>query len=248
MTWVKPDFKRILLKLPYSRQDYAAVRLIAAFAELPNTREFRGGTWQPLNPEQLGQDATFAAREAERLFLENAGHYRPKLLFHTAAGPAPRDADIEDIIALIQPMKAIERATHQFSESLEAAFRSAASILLIPNLAKQQSGPIIAIANGSDDSSVATALAVAASSRERLILIPSEPGMSLSPMLEKARTAGVAASLAEAVFHGGNILLPASVKGRLLVMSRKRALERPAFAETPVLLVTSASPQGVGPD
>jgi len=260
MTKVRPDFRRILLTLPHSRQDYAAVGLIAEFAdlfdvdligtyvddvnlrslaEIPNVREFRAGCWEPLNSEQLARDVAFAAREAERLFLENASRHRSRLSFSSEVGVSLRDAGIADIIAVIEPNSVIERATHQFTKSLEAAFRSASSILLVPAQAKRRSGPIIAVASGPDDPGIVAALAFASSSKERLILVPSQPSLSLSTALERASITGVATSLAEAAFLGGNILLPASVKGRLLVMSRKLLMERPAFSQTPILLVSA---------
>jgi len=260
MTKARPDFKRMLLKLPHSRQDYAAVTLIAelaelfgvdlvgtyvddvsphGLAELPNAREFRGGTWRPLSPDQLVQDVAIAAREAARLFLENAGRGRSRLFFSSSAGAASREAGIEDIIAVIEPMSAIERATHQFAESLQAAFRSTSSVLLVPGHAKPRSGPIIAITSGPDDPGLAAALTLASSSRERLILIRSQPTLSWSAVLERAKLAGVTTSVAEAVFDGGNILLPAFAKGRLLIMTRELVGQRPA-SQTPILFVSSA--------
>jgi hypothetical protein len=260
MSKAKPDFKRMLLKLPHDRQDYAAVKIVAELAELfdvdligtyvedlslrgfagsPNVREFRAGTWQPFSSEQLAQDVAFAAREAERLFLKNAGRHRPKLSFNLAKEVSSREAGTEDIIVVIEPDSAIERATYQFMEWLETAFRSTCSILLVPGHAKRRSGPVIAIASGPADPAIAAALAIASSGKERLILIPSQPSLALSPVLENARMAGVTISLAEAVFHGGNTLLPTSMKGRLLVMSRKELMERPAFSQIPILLVSS---------
>jgi hypothetical protein len=258
MSKAKPDFKRMLLRLPYSGRDYAAIRFVAELAELfgvdlvgtyveddnlhfltglPNVREFRAGTWQPFTSPQLAQDTAFAAREAERLFLESVGRHRPKLSFSLAKGI---DATgIEDIVAVIEPNSAIERATHQFMESLEAAFRSTSSILLVPGHANERSGPVIAVISGSSDPCLAAALAVAASGNERLILIPSQPRLSMLEVLETARVAGVTTSVSEAVFHRGNILLPAFVKGRLLVMGRKARMERPAFSQIPILLVSS---------
>jgi len=264
MSKAKPDFNRMLLRLPHSRRDYGAIRFIAELAELfgvdlvgtyveddnlhflaelPSVREFRAGTWQPLASLQLAQDAAFAAREAERLFLENVGRHRPNLSFSLAKGMDAPEAGSGDIVVVIEPNSAIERATHQFAETLEAAFRSTSSILLVSGHVRQCSGPIIAIISGSDDPCLAAALAVAASGNEQLILIPSQPRLSLLEALETttrvAGLAGVTTSLSEAVFHGGNILLPASVKGRLLVMSRKALIERPAFSQIPILLVSS---------
>jgi hypothetical protein len=258
-----PDFKRMLLRLPHSREDYAAVGIIAELAgllsvnlvgmyvedssigdlaELPHAREFRGGRWQPLTAEQLTNDVAFAAREAERLFLEFAGRYGPALSFSLTKGSAanPRETGAEDIIVVIEPINAIERATHQFNEWLEAAFRSASSILLVPSHAKRLSGPIVVIASDADDPCIEAALDVAASTREQMIVIPSRPpSESLSVVLERARTIGVVTSLAEAAFHHGDILLPASVKGRLLIMSRQMAIHRPILRQMPILLVSS---------
>ena len=141
---------------------------------------------------------------------------------------------------MIEPINAIERATHQFNEWLEAAFRSASSILLVPSHAKRLSGPIVVIASDADDPCIEAALDVAASTREQMIVIPSRPpSESLSVVLERARTIGVVTSLAEAAFHHGDILLPASVKGRLLIMSRQMAIHRPILRQMPILLVSS---------
>ena len=263
MSKVRPDFKRMLLKLPHDRRDYAAVGVIAELAdlfgvdligtyvedldlrgltELPNVREFRAGAWRPFSSEQLAHDVALAAREAERLFLKNAGQYRPKLSFRLAQRTDSREADIEDIIVVIEPNSAIERATHQFTKLVEAAFRSTSSILLVPSHARRPAGPIIVVTSGPDDPAMAAALAVASSCRERLILIPSQPSLSLSSVLESARAAGVVASCAEAAFHRGNFLLPASVTGRLLIISRKEVVNQPTFYQTPTLLVSSSIP------
>ncbi len=260
MIKVRPDFRRMLLNLPHNRRDYAAVGLIAELAdlfgvdlvgtyvddvnlsslsEMPNVREFRAGCWQPLNSGQLARDVAFAAREAERLFLESGSRHRARLSFSSELGTDLREAGIEDIIALIEPNSPIERATHQFMKSLEAAFHSTSSILLVQAHAKRPSGPIIAVASGPDDPGVLAALAVAASSNEQLCLIPSQPSLSLSTALERARIAGVATSLGDVAFRGGHILLPASMKGRLLVMSRKLLTEPPDFSQIPILLVSA---------
>ena len=260
MIKVRPDFRRMLLTLPHNRRDYAAVALIAELAdlfgvdlvgtyaddvnlsslsEMPNAREFRAGRWQPLNPGQLASDVAFAAREAERLFLENGSRHRKRLSFSSEFETDLRKAGIEDIIAVIEPSSAIERATHQFMKALEATFHSTSSILLEQAHAKRWPGPIIAVASGPDDPGIIAALVVAASSKEQLCLIPSQPSQSWSTALERARIAGVATSLGEVAFREGNILLPASMKGRLLVMSRKLLTEPPVFSQIPILLVSA---------
>ena len=262
MSKATPDFKRMLLRLPHSRQDYAAVGIIAelagllgvqlsgiyvedlnmrGLAELPHAREFRAGCWQPLSAEQLTQDLAFAEQEAERLFLEYAGRYGPGLSFSVATGSvaSSREAEANDIIVVIEPKSAIERATHQFNKWLEAAFRSTSSILLVPSGAERLSGPIVVIASGPDDPSIGAALAVAASAKEQMIVIPSSPCESLLPVMERARSAGIIASLLKAPFHRGDFLLSASVSGRLLIMSREQTIHRPTLRQIPLLLVSS---------
>lgn len=261
MSKTKPEFKRMLLRLPHSRQDYAAVAIIAELArllgadligtyvedirvrdlaDLPNTREFRAGSWQPSSGQRLKLDLAIAAREAERLFRENARHPGSALTFSLAqeAFARPDDA-VDDIIAVIEPQNAIERITHQFNEWLDAALGSTSSILLVPSRARRLSGPIVAVADDPDDPGVAVALALAASSGERMVLLASRASIeSLGSALERARTAGVVASTADAAFHGEDLLLPAHVKGGLLIMSHHPTMRRPALSQTPILLVS----------
>ena len=267
MSETKPDFKRMFLRLPQSRQDYAAVAIIAklarllgadligtyvddfsvrGIADLPNAREFRTGSWQPLSSKQLDQDLAIAAQEAERLFRKNAGRLGSALSFSAASGAAgqPRQIAAQDIIAVIEPRNAIERITHQFNEWLDRAFGSTSSILLVPSRVKRLSGPIIAVACGPDDPCLAAALALAASSGERMVLVPIQASIeSLASVLENARTAGVVASTADAAFHGEDILLPAHVKGGLLIMSRRPTMRRPILSQMPIFLISAKLPR-----
>jgi len=269
MSKTKPDFRRMLLWLPHSRQDYAAVPIIAelagllgtdlvgtyvqdssvpGLAGLPNAREFRAGRWHPSSSEQLAQDLAFAAREAERLFRQAAGRGGPALAFNASDRfiAEGQEAGVDDIIVVIEPTSAIDRATHQFGESFKAAFRSSSSVLLIPGQARQLSGPILVAASHPEDPAIDTALAVAATTRERLILIPLRAATeTFSILLKTARASGLVISVADAVFHDGDILLPAHLRGGLLIMSRRPTLERPTLSQVPILLVSSRlSPPG----
>jgi len=119
----------------------------------PNAREFRGGSWRPYSTAQFAQDLATAAREAERLFMENAGQHKLALSFRVtrALGNDLREAYPDDIVVVIEPKSAVERAPHQFNELLEAAFCSTSSILLVPGHAKRVLGPIIVLANAPSD-------------------------------------------------------------------------------------------------
>ena len=173
--------------------------------------------------------------------MENAGpHLALSFSVTRALAGDLSEAYPDDIVVVIEPNSAVERVTHQFNELLEAAFRSTSSILLVPGHAKRLLGPIIVLASAPSDPGITPALAMAASTGERLILIPVEaPVEALSPVLERAKRAGIASSLAEAALQDGRILLPAHVRGRLLIMSRGRFTQRPRLSGTPILLISA---------
>jgi len=264
MSKTKPDFKRMLLRLPHNRQDYATVRIIAELAgllstdlvgtyvedlsvcdlaEFPNAREFRAGSWQPFSAQQLARDTALAVQEAERLFFENAGRFGSKPSFRVAREPlaVSHEPEVDDIVVVIEPRNPIERATHQFNEFLRAAFRSTSSILLMPGRTRNPSGPVIVIASSPDDPGIATGIDIAASTRERMILVPTRmPNELRLQIQERAQIAGVGLSVREAAFRDGEILLPASVKGRLLILNRRQVSGRPRALQMPTLLVSEA--------
>lgn len=259
----KPDFKRMLLRLPHSANDYAAVRLVAELAsvlgadligtyvddgdlrslvDLPDAREFRAGTWQPLNSSQLALDLASASREAERLFLQSAGQHGPSFRVVESASAVAREAGNDDIIVVIEPKSAIERATRQFSALLEDAYRSTSSILWVPSETKRFAGPVVVMASEPDDPCISAAVAIAASVKERVILVPERSSIeSFSAALDWAKAAGVATTLADAVFHHNDLLLPPHIKAGLLIAGRERAIQRRNL-QVPALFVSSNLP------
>jgi hypothetical protein len=265
MSKTRPDFKRMLLRLPHGPQDYAAVAMTAElasllgvdlvgtffdessllrFAELPTTREFRAGGWHPLDTDQLTRELALAAREAERLFGEAIGQHRPKASFAVEEGSPAKlvssTASGADIIAIIVPKNPIERATHQFNELVAAAFRSTSSILLVPPVVRRFSGPVVVMAAGADDPSLAMALAIAVSARERIVIVPSQDTGLAASMIARAESAGVLATLAPPVLSGSTLLLPPLSGGRLLVMRRQQDGQQIPFPgphQIPILLL-----------
>lgn len=267
MNMPKPDFRRMILRLPESRQDYRAVATTAQLAGLlgvalvgkyvedvsvldmaghANAREFRSGGWRPLSADQLARDVSDAAREAQRRFAEAVGRQPPTASFSigkgSAAGAIASDAGTDDIIVIIEPKSPLEQATHQFSELVDAAFQTTSSILLVPSLAANRSGPVVVIAESADDPSIAAALTVATSANEPIILVPARPAdRAFSSVIETVRASGVLATLAEPVLGGLDLRLPALARGRLLIMRRPAAEERRRLralqAQMPLLLV-----------
>lgn len=256
----KPDFKRMLVRLPHSPCDYTAVALIAdlagllgadligtflddnelrSVADIPDAREFRAGSWQPLNSKQFALALASASREAEHLFLKCAGQHSPSFSVIENKDQIAQDYGQDDIIVVIEPKSPIERATRQFGELLEHASRSMSSILWVPNQAKHIAGPVMVITTGPDDAAISAALAIAASTKERIILLSSGASTdSLAPVMKRANKAGVAATLMDAVFHGDELLLPANINTGLLVAGRGDILRRRTRPQIPVLLVS----------
>jgi hypothetical protein len=253
----------MILRLPHSLQDYPAVSTTAQLADLlgteligtyfedssllelaklPDAREFRFGEWKPLTAEQLALESEETARAAQRLFSEIADRHRTTTLFSKEKGSAAvaiaAQAGADDIIAIIEPKSPIERATYQFTELVEAAFRTTCSILVIPSLPVLLSGPIVALAATADDPSIGVALAAAASAREQVIIAPLQhSALSFQPIAEKARLAGVRATLLEPQPGGLDTILPSLIKGRLVV-KRRQASERRPFSTLPFPMPT----------
>lgn len=260
MDKVKPDFRRMLLRLPHSASDYTAVALVAELAtllgadligtyvedrdlrglvDLPGAREFRAGRWQPLNSNQFALAMASASREAERLFLECASQHSPSFRVIDSASGATLDAGKDDIIVVIEPKSPIERATRQFSDLLEHTSRSASSILWIPSETKRVVGPIVVVAAWSDDPCISAALTIAAAAKEKLILVSGGTSTaSLASALERAKRVGVMATMAEAAFHRDELLLPAHIKASLLITGREHTLQKRNLAQIPILLIS----------
>ncbi len=255
---VTPDFKRMLLQLPHSASDYGAVALAADLAgllgidligtyvddgdllslvDLPDAREFRAGSWQPLDSSQFAMALASASRDAERLFLDCAGKHHPSFRVLESTTAAAQDAGKDDIVVVIEPKSPIERATRQFGALLEHASSSTASILWVPSHTRRIVGPVVTIAGGPDDPCISAAVAIAASVKERVILVPAGTSTdSLAPALDRAKSAGVAAALADAPFQD-DLVLPAHLNPGLLIAARNRALDRRKRMQIPRLLV-----------
>ena len=252
MTKQPMPFRRMVLGLPHSAGDYAAVHtaadlaevlgidLLATFiedtglrglADLPGMRELQplGAGWRSIDTAQLTRDIERAAGTARRLFAEATRTRGIKARFDVAHGPAAEIVSAlvqtDDILVVIEPKNPAERITQQFTALLDAAYKSASAMMLIPSRVARTSGPIIAIALSLDDPSIPVALATAAATKEHLIVLGvSGQRVSSSDLDEAARAVGVTVesmSSSAAPIDGRTLAAAlAPLRERLVVVTR----------------------------
>jgi hypothetical protein len=266
------EFKRIVLGLPYNRPDSGArmaaemarllqLDLFGLFVEeeslrglaaLPFVREFRplGGGWRPLDIDQLSRDLEIAAKNAERAFTEAAKTLQTRCQFEIVRGSmVDTIASIlraNDIVLIVEPTNVAERATPYFLALLDAAFRSAAAVLLVPRQISRLTGAIVAIVRGPDDASIQSASAIATAAKENLIVI--ETSTDKSRIIENDLPAGTRIIRVSAV-QGWQVNGPTiasalrHVRERLVVMTRNDnsvPLDIASLRRVPVLIIEPA--------
>ena len=160
-------------------------------AGIPFAREFRplGGGWQPFDLDRLAHDLEIAARGVERLFTSAVKDLARRSQFEVIRGPV-REALIStsgtsDIVMIVEPASAAERISAQFSTLIEAAFRSAAAVLLVPPRIARSTGPIVAIATSPQDPSIDAAAAIAAAAKETLVLVEADRQIREDPHIAR---------------------------------------------------------------
>lgn len=197
MTSESQRFKRLVLGLQPRAPDHT-MRLAVELAELlnlellgvfledtslqqlagiPFAREFRplGGGWHPIDVGQLSRDLEHAAQSAEKMFAEAAKRLPTQWRFEVARGPiAATMATVSrttDIVMIGEPVGAAERVTQQFSWLIQAAFQSAAAVMIVPSRIARVQGPIVAIATTPDEPSIRVAANIAVAANEELVVI-----------------------------------------------------------------------------
>jgi len=190
-------FKRMIINLPQSPSDYAGVRtvaelskligvdLVATFLEDPEliglsalrcVRELRTAerAWRSLDAEQLARDLERAAVAARQQLAEAAQASNIHASFQLVRGTA-EDVALQvqpgDIVALIEPRHPVERITRQFTSFAESAFKAASSVMVIPSRVGRRRGPIVSIAAGAADPTIAAGSAIARAMNERLVVL-----------------------------------------------------------------------------
>jgi hypothetical protein len=202
-------------------------------ANIPFARELRplGGGWHPIDVRQLSYDLELAARSAEKMFAEAAKHLLTQWRFEVARGPMAATiaaiSQTSDIVMIGEPVSAVERITQQFSWLIQAAFQSAAAVMVVPSQIARIKGPIVALAAVPDDPSIAVAANIALPANEQLVVID-----MCENTIDEARIHALAAAKGLAIKHivGDKKIMrgnPASIgqalrpfQERLVVMTR----------------------------
>lgn len=219
-------------------------------ASLPFCREFKilGGEWRPFESRQLAQELEALARRAQRTLNEAARNLQTACRFEVVRGSMAESiaaaSSAEDIVLLAEPAGAAEYSTQSFAE-LNAAFQSAAAVLLVPRRLVRTRGAVVAIASAADDPSIAAARAIALAAREDLIIVelsPSAGHASASPGRTTLETRSphltAAADGPKSVRSIDSALR--HVRERLIVMTRKDDEVPSALAtmrQVPVLVI-----------
>jgi hypothetical protein len=163
-------------------------------ANIPFAREFRplGGGWHSIDLDRLSRDFELAARNIERMFTEAAKHIATSYQFDVARGPMTKTiasiSRTDDIIMIVEPLSQAERASQQFSWLLQAAFRSAGAVMLVPPQIIRTKGPVVAIAAMPDDPSVHAAAAIAIAAKEELVIIEADGLDADAPLISTLAT------------------------------------------------------------
>jgi hypothetical protein len=131
----------------------------------------------------------------------------------------------EDIIVIIEPRNPAARVTQQHTQLVDAAFRAAAAVMIMPSAIARTTGPIVAIALAPKESSIKAALGVAAAANERLIVVSlSGDTPAFAELSERARAAGVRCETVALVPRPASAsalaLNLAGLNERLIVMNR----------------------------
>ncbi|MGD0187619.1 MAG: hypothetical protein ABSC25_20550 [Roseiarcus sp.] len=161
---------------------------------MPFAREISslGGGWRPIEPARATRELDLAAGEAERRFVEAARSLarRQFEIVRARAGEAlAATLRSGDIVAIGAPLAAAERAAEPFASLLEAAFGSSAAVMLAPARRARSAGPIVAIAAGPDDPSIAAAAAIAEAAGEELVVVDLRAGAAEDWLAARRETA-----------------------------------------------------------
>ena len=223
-------------------------------ASIPLSREFRplGGGWHTIDLDRLSRDFELAARSIERKFMGAAKRLLTGYQFEVARGPMAKTfasvSRTDDIVMIVEPQSPADRATQQFSWLLEAAFQSAAAVMLVPRHIVRTKGPVAAIVTSPDDPSLHVAAAFALAAKEELVIIEADGRDAEDPGIRKlAADTGLAIKRIAAA--GIGLADPATCvlafrqnQERLIVMTRGAFAEGAASAiaaarQVPVLVV-----------
>ncbi len=197
-------FKRMVIGLPQSLANQAAVNAIADLAEflniellaaliadsslhaiagLSSVRELRipDHGWRPIDWPQMTRDIDHAISLARQRFADAVKSCTVRTSFDVVAGTQIMASLIrpDDIVAIIEPSHPGETITRQFSALLDATLEAARAVLILPRRIARTAGPIMALAITDDDPGIPVALEIAAALKENLIVVGATPSPAI---------------------------------------------------------------------
>lgn len=216
MTSPAGGFKRMVVGLPQSMANQAAVDVAADLAEFlniellatfvadtslhalagfPIARELRilDQGWRAIDLAQITRDIEHAASAARRRFAEAVRNRAIKTSFNVIAGAEAMASLIraDDIVAIIEPSHPGEQITRQFTGLLDAALAAAGAVLIVPRRIARTAGPVMAIAAGPEGGSIRAALEIAIALKEDLVVVTGRGTALAAKVVTLARECGV---------------------------------------------------------
>ena len=171
--------------------DDLALRRLAA---LPEARAIGAAAgWRRL--EQALNFADAAAESAGRRFAaasRGVARSRFEVVRGGAAQALAAISRAEDIVVIVPPAAAADRAAEPFASLLDAAFGSAAAVMLAPARVVRAAGVVVAIAASPDDPSLEAARAIAEAAGEPLVVVDVRSVSGDALRIERKRQAGEA--------------------------------------------------------
>jgi hypothetical protein len=151
-------------------------RALHDFAQLPFARELSilGGDWRPIERDRLSEDLDIAIRKSRRAFRQATSTLSPASHFEIIRDSAAIEslARPGDVVVVLEPSAPADRIAHQFSSLLEAAFRSGAAMMFVPQRVARTDGPVLMLATSQDETRLRPAARLAAALASDLVVEP----------------------------------------------------------------------------
>lgn len=249
----KPAFKRVVFSMHHGAPHDDTLRIVVEFAEimqmpllglyaadprlmglagLPFVREFRplGGGWRPVDVDQLSREVELAAERLQHRFASAVKDRSIDSTFlvvrNSTSNMIASTSEAGDIVVVTESTNPADRATHQSTVLIEAAFRSSAAVLLLPHRIARRAGAIVAVATEADDPAVKAAAGIAAAFGEKLVLLETDRAADHQSALtdhggiEYAKVEHLVPNLARLTGAAELCSALAHVTDRLVVMTR----------------------------
>jgi hypothetical protein len=253
MAGIQHLFGRMVLALPHSPLDYAAVEAATELAEglgvqclgafvlepaisslsaRSGAQELRSPVtgWQPVAHERLVQDIEESVETARRSFAAAARRGGADAVFQLLHGGASETlASLvrrDDIVVMIEPRHPADRITHQFRNVAEAALAASSSVMLVPSRVLRKQGPVVAVATEPNDRVIDVAANVASCMREPLFIVNATGAPIARGTVPGERQPRIIASRSRGLPIERRVLADLGDAGERLIVVRRTGLDQ----------------------